>query len=115
MGLEDLFNAISLGTSLARRAVELKKQIDSLNSGPADDYQRPGDLVPPERRIADLELLGRNQAARITALELGLQDASAVSESLARRLSAIFWIAVSTAGVALLAAALSIVALLRVR
>lgn len=115
MGLDDLFKAISLGTSLARRAVELKQQIDSLRSGAPIDYTQPADAYALDHRIADLALLARNQAARITALETSLEISSALTESLARRLNAIFWIALSSGIVTTAALALSIVALLSAR
>jgi hypothetical protein len=115
MGLDDLFKAISLGTSLARRAVEMKQQIDSLRSAAPIDYSQPPDVGALDRRIADLELLARNQAARISLLETSLEMASALTESLARRLNAIFWIALSSGIVTTVALALSIAALLNSR
>lgn len=115
MGLDDLFKAISLGTSLARRAMDLKQQVDSLRSTPPIDYSQPSDLGSLDRRIADLDLLARNQAARITALESSLEIASALTETLARRLNAIFWIAISSGIVTTAALATSIVALLYAR
>lgn len=115
MGLNDLFKAISLGTSLARRAVDLKQQIDSLRSAPPVDYTHSADVTALDRRVAALELLARNQAARISTLESGLEIASALTESIARRLNAIFWIALSSGIVTTAALALSLAALLRAR
>lgn len=115
MALDDLFKAISLGTSLARRAVELKQHIDSLRPAAPVDYSQPADASALDRRIANLELLARNQAARITVLETSLELASTLTESLARRLNAIFWIALSSGIVTTAALALSIAALLRAR
>ena len=115
MGLDDLFKAISLGTSIARRAVDLKQQIDSLRSAPPIDYTQSADVTALDRRIAALELVARNQAARISALESSLEIASALTESIARRLNAIFWIALSSGIVTTAALALSLAALLRVR
>ncbi|MGA9884634.1 MAG: hypothetical protein WBQ34_13030 [Candidatus Acidiferrales bacterium] len=112
MGLDDLFKAISLGTSLARRAMDLKQQVDSLRTAPSIDYSPPTDVSAFDRRIANLELLARNQAARIIALESSLEISSALAESLARRLNAIFWIALSSGIVTTAALALSIAALL---
>jgi hypothetical protein len=115
MALDDLFKAISLGTSLARRAVELKQNIDSLRSSAPVDYHHPGDAGAFDRRIADLESLAGNQAARISALESGLEIATALTESLARRLSAIFWIALSSGIVTTAALAISIAAIVSAR
>lgn len=117
MGLDDLFKAISLGTSLARRAMDLKQQVDSLRTAPPADYAYTPqtDVGVLDRRIADLELLARNQAARITALESGLEIASSLAESLARRLSAIFWIALSSGVVTTAALAISVAALIYAR
>lgn len=115
MGLDDLFKAISLGTSLARRAVDLKQQIDSFRSAPAIDYTQPPNVSALDRRVADLELLARNQAARISALESSLEIASALTESIARRLNAIFWIALSSGVVTTAALAIALAALLRAR
>ena len=115
MGLDDLFKAISLGTSLARRAMDLKQQVDSLRTAPAIDYTRTADAGTLDRRIADLELVARNQAVRINCLESSLETASALTESLARRLSAIFWIAVSSGIVTTAALAISITALIYTR
>ncbi|MGH9716971.1 MAG: hypothetical protein ACRD4R_09630 [Candidatus Acidiferrales bacterium] len=115
MGLDDLFKAISLGTSLARRAMDLKQQVDSLRVAPAIDYSQTTSAGSLDRRIADLELLARNQAARITALESSLEFASSLTESLARRLGAIFWIALSSGIVTTAALAISIVALIYAR
>jgi predicted RNase H-like nuclease (RuvC/YqgF family) len=115
MGLNDLFKAISLGTSLARRAVDLKQQIDSLRSAPSVNYTQSEDVTALDRRVASLELLTRNQAARISALESSLEIASALTESIARRLNAILWIALSSGIVTTAALALSLAALLRAR
>lgn len=115
MGLDDLFKAISLGTSLARRAMDLKQQVDSLRAAPAIQYSQAADAGALDRRLADLERLTRNQAARITALESSLQIASALTESLAKRLGAIFWIAVSSGVITTAALAVSIAALVYAR
>jgi hypothetical protein len=115
MGLDDIFKAISLGTSLARRAMELKQQVDSLRTAPAIDYTRTADVGALDQRIADLELVARNQAARIAALESSIETASTLTESLARRLSAIFWIALSSGIVTTAALAISIAALISAR
>ncbi|MDE3108962.1 MAG: hypothetical protein KGL02_03375 [Acidobacteriota bacterium] len=117
MGLDDLLKAISLGTSLARRAVELKQHIDSLRSAPPSEsvQQQPPAATALDRRIADLELVARNQAARISAVESNLELATALAESLARRLNALFWIAVANAIVTTAALAVALAALLRAR
>lgn len=116
MGLDDLFKAISLGTSLARRAVELKQHIDTFRSAPpSTEYLPPPAATALDRRIADLELLARNQAARISSLESNFELATALTESLARRLNAIFWIAVSSGIVTTAALAVALAALLRAR
>ena len=115
MGLDDIFKAISLGTSLARRAMDLKQQVDSLRTAPPIEYTHSTDVGGFDRRIADLELLARNHAARISALESSLEVASTLTESLARRLNAIFWIALSSGIVTTAALAISIVALISVR
>lgn len=115
MALDDLFKAISLGTSLARRAVELKQHMDSLRPAAPINYPQAADASALDRRVADLELLARNQAARITVLETSLELASTLTESLARRLNAIFWIALSSGIVTTAALALSIAALLNAR
>ena len=115
MGLDDIFKAISMGTSLARRAMDLKQQVDSLRGAPPIDYSQPADVGALDRRIGNLELLARNQAARITALEAGLELSTALTETLARRLGAIFWIALSSGIVTTAALAISMVALLHVR
>ncbi|MGH9740029.1 MAG: hypothetical protein ACRD4X_15810 [Candidatus Acidiferrales bacterium] len=112
MGLDDLFKAISLGTSLARRAMDLKQQVDSLRTAPSIDYPPPTDVSGLDRRIANLEQLARNQAARVIALESSLEISSALVDSLARRLNAVFWIALSSGIVTTAALALSITALL---
>jgi hypothetical protein len=112
MGLDDIFKAITLGTSLARRAMDLKQQVDSLRGAPPIDYSQAADVGALDRRIANLELLARNQAARITALEASLEVSSTLVESLARRLGAIFWIALSSGIVTTAALAVSIIALL---
>ncbi len=115
MGLDDLFKAISLGTSLARRAVELKQHIDTLRSAPPIDAGQAADVSALDRRVAFLELVARNQTARITALESSLEVASTLTESLARRLSVIFWIAISSGIVTTAALAVAIAALLHAR
>jgi len=111
MGLDDIFKAITLGTSLARRAMDLKQQVDSLRGAPPIDYSQASDVDALDRRIANLESLARNQAARITALEAGLELSTALTETLARRLGAIFWIALSSGAVTTAALAISIAAL----
>lgn len=115
MGLDDIFKAISLGTSLAHRAMNLKQQVDSLRATPEIDYSPPADVSGLDRRIANLEQVARNQAARIIALESSLEISSALAESLARRLNAIFWIALSSGIVTTAALAIALVAFLRAR
>lgn len=113
MGLDDLFKAISMGTSLARRAVELKQHIDTLRSAPPIDDTQTAGASAFDRRVADLELLARNQAARIATLESSLELVTTLTESLARRLNAIFWIALSSGIVTTAALAVALAALLR--
>lgn len=115
MGLDDLFKAISMGTSLARRAVELKQHVDTLRSAAPIDSAPAPDVSVLDRRVADLELLTRNQAARIATLESSLELVTTLAESLARRLNAIFWIAISSGIVTTAALAVALAALLRAR
>jgi len=111
MGLDDIFKAITLGTSLARRAMDLKEQVDSLRGAPPIEYSQGADVGALDRRIANLELLSRNQAARISALEASLEISTALTETLARRLGAMFWIALSSGIVTTAALAISVAAL----
>lgn len=110
MGLDDLFSAIALGTTLVQQVLKLKKRINGLRSEAAVEDVRP-DADALDRRMDALERLARRQAAIIKDLEIGLEDASGVTESLARRVRAIFWIAVPGGIVALLALAISIAGL----
>lgn len=108
MGLDDLFSAIALGTTLVQQVLKLKKRINGLRSNAAVEDVRPYAVDALDRRVDALERLTRRQAAVIGDLEVGLEDASAITESLARRVRAIFWIAVPGGIVALLALAMSI-------
>ena len=114
MGFDDILTAIAWGGKLTRAVVSLKKHIDALRSGATFEYTQPSVLEALDRRTADLELLASRQAARINALETGLEDASAVTDALAHRVGTIFWIALISGTVALIALALSIVAIIRI-
>ena len=109
MGFDDILTTIALGGRLARAIVSLKKHVDALRSGATFEYSQPSALEALDRRTADLELLASRQAARINALETGLEDASAVTDALAHRVGTIFWIALIGGTVALIALVLSIV------
>lgn len=111
MGLDDLFNAIALGTTLVQQVMKLKKRINGLRSNAVVEDVQPDAVDALDRRVETLERLTRRQAALMKDLETGLEDASAVTESLARRVRTIFWIAVPGGIVALSALALSIAGL----
>jgi hypothetical protein len=111
MGFDDILTTIALGGRLARAVVSLKKHIDALRSGATFEYSQPSAIEALDRRTADLELLASRQAARINAVETGLEDASAVTDALAHRVGTIFWIALIGGAVALIALVLSIVAM----
>jgi hypothetical protein len=111
LGLDDLFTTIALGTKLTRAVLSLKKHIDALGSGVTLEYGQPSVLDALDRRTADLESLAGQQAARISALEGGLEDASAVTDALAHRVGTIFWIALISGAVGLIASVLAIVAI----
>ena len=111
MGLDDLFSTIALGAKLTRSVISLKKHIDALRSGAKVEYLQPSVLDALDRRTADLELLAARQADRITALETGLEDASGVADALAQRVGTVFWIALMSGTVALIALVLSIIAI----
>ena len=111
MGFDDILTAIALGTRLTKAVVSLKKHIDELRSGPASESLQPSPMEALDNRIRDLESLARRQAVRISDLELGLEDASAVTSALAQRVGAIFWMALLSGAVALIALILAILAL----
>jgi hypothetical protein len=111
MGLDDLFTTIALGTTLTRAVISLKKHISALRSGAAIEYLPPSALEALDRRTASLESLARRQSTRINDLESGLEDASAVTDALAHRVSTIFWIALMSGAVGLIALVVSIVAI----
>ena len=111
MGLDDLFSAIALGTTLVQQVLKLKKRINGLRSNAAVEDIRPNALDELDRRVDTLERVTHRQAAAIKDLEVGLEDASAITESLARRVRAIFWIAVPGGIVALSALVISIAGL----
>lgn len=115
MGFDDILTAIALGTRLTRSVVSLKRHIDVLRSGAAPEELRSAPIETLDRRINDLESLARRQAVRISDLELGLEDASIVTSALAQRVSAIFWIAVLSSTVALIALILSILTIAHAR
>lgn len=114
MGFDDILTAIAWGGKLSRAVVSLKKHIDALRSGATFEYSQPSAIDALDRRTADLELLASRQAARINALETGLEDASAVTDALAHRVGTIFWIALIGGTVALIALVLSIVAIAQI-
>lgn len=114
-GFDGILTTIALGTRLTRAVISLKKHIDALRSGAPLEYASPSVLDALDRRTVDLELLASQQAARIGALEAGLEDAFAVTNALARRVGTIFWIALMGGAVGLIALALSIVAIAHVR
>ena len=66
-----------------------------------------------KRTISDLETIAQEQDARISEVETILRDSMAVTEALARRVSTIFWIALTGCVVGLAALILSVVALTR--
>ena len=108
MGFDDILNAIALGTRLAKSVVSLKKHIDDLRSGAAPENPQPSPIEALDKRTSDLESLARKQAVRISDLEIGLEDASAVTSALAQRVGTIFWIALLSGTVALIGLILSI-------
>ena len=108
MGFDDILTAIALGTKLTRSVVSLKKHIDVLRSGAILENPQPSPIEALDKRTSDLESLARRQAVRIGDLELGLEDASVVTSDLAERVSTIFWIAILSGTVALIALVLSI-------
>lgn len=111
MGLDDLFSAIALGTTLVQQVMKLRKRINGLRSSAVVEDARPDAVDALDRRVDALERLNRRQAAVIKDLEVGLEDASEVTESLARRVRTIFWIAVPGGIIALFALAISIAGL----
>ncbi len=113
MGWDDIFNAIALGTTLARSVVRFRKHISALRAGPPVEYAQPSALEALDRRVAELESLAGRQAERISALQLGLDDASAVTSELVRRVGAIFWMVSLSATAALVALVIAIVAIAR--
>lgn len=111
MGLDDLFSAIALGTTLVQQVMKLRKRINGLRSSAVVEDVRSTAVDALDRRVDALERLNRRQAAVIKDLEVGLEDASEVTESLARRVRTIFWIAVPGGIIALFALAISIAGL----
>jgi hypothetical protein len=110
MGFDDLLTAIALGTRLTKAVVSLKNHIDTLRSGVMPENPQPSPIEALDKRTSELESLARKQAVRISDLEIGLEDAAAVTSALAQRVSAIFWIAIASGIVALIALILSILA-----
>jgi predicted nucleic acid-binding protein len=108
MGFDDILTAIALGTRLTKAIVSLKKHIDVLRSGATSGDLRPSPIEALDKRTSDLESLARRQAVRISDLELGLEDAAVITSALAERITTIFWIALLSGTVALLALILSI-------
>jgi predicted nucleic acid-binding protein len=115
MGFDGILTAIALGTRLTKAVVQLKKQIDDLRSGAAPENLQPPPIEALDKRTSDLESLARRQAVRISDLEIGLEDASAVTSALAQRVSTIFWIALMSGTVALIALILSILTIAHAR
>ncbi|MGH9736568.1 MAG: hypothetical protein ACRD8A_18505 [Candidatus Acidiferrales bacterium] len=111
VGLDDFFSAIALGTTLVQQVMKLKKRINGLRSTAVVEDVRPDAVDALDRRVDALERLTRRQAVVMKDLEIGLEDASAVTESLARRVRTIFWIAVPGGIAALSALAISIAGL----
>jgi len=111
MGLDDLFTTIALGARLTRSVIALKKHIDALRSGATAEYVQPPVLDALDRRTAALESLAGRQAERIAALETGIENASAVTNALAQRVGMIFWIALMSGTVGLIALVLAIIAI----
>lgn len=111
MGLDDIFTTIALGAKLTRAVVSLKKHIDALRSGTTFEYVQPSVLEALDRRTAELESLASRQAARIAALETSLADASAVTDALAHRMGTVFWLALMSGAIGLIALVLSIIAI----
>ena len=109
IGLDDVFGTIALGTKLTRAVMSLKRHIDAPRSGSTPEYVQPAVLEALDRRTADLESLASRQADRIAALETGLEDASGVADVVAERVGTVFWIALMSGAVGLIALVLSIV------
>jgi hypothetical protein len=111
MGFDDILNAIALGTKLTKAVVSLKNHRDALRSGATAQKPPLSPMEALDKRTSDLESLARKQAVRISDLELGLEDASAVTGALAQRVGAIFWIALLSGTLALIALIVSILAI----
>lgn len=110
IGFDDILTAIALGAGLTQAVVSLKKRIAALRSGAILENLKPP-VEALDKRTSDLESLARRQAVRISDLEIGLEGASAVTSALAQRVSTIFWIALVSGAVALVALILSILAI----
>jgi predicted nucleic acid-binding protein len=108
MGFDEILTAIALGTRLTKAVVSSKRHVDDLRSSAAPKTLQPSPIDALDRRTSDLESLARRQAARISDLEIGLEDAAVVTTALAERVSTIFWIAVLSGTVALISLILSI-------
>jgi hypothetical protein len=111
--LQEILAAISLGQRLLKSLAALRKDAASFRSEGSQTGAAFAQLDALHKRTGDLEIISREQDARIGEVESILKDSMLVTEALARRVGTIFWIALTGCATGLVALILSAIALSR--
>ena len=111
--LSDILTVISLGRKLIGTIADFRRDMQPPRPSDASKHVHAGRLEALESRLGDLELQAKEQDNRGAELEQSLKDALRATEALAERVSAIFWIATVSCGLALIGLIASVVALTR--
>src|SRR5690348_15970143 len=104
----EVFTAISLGRKIVRALADLKRDVGSVRPGGVATKPNVARFDMVEGRLDALEAELIDQNARTAELEAGLKDTLRVTEALAERISAMFWIVVTGSSIGLVGLVLSL-------
>lgn len=110
--ISDILDVIALGRKLIETIGDLRRDVQSARANHAGKSAGSAHEVL-EGRIGQVESQTRQHDVWLADLERSLDDALRATEALARRVSAIFWIAIVGCFLALVALIASAVALTR--
>lgn len=110
--ISDVLDVIALGRKLIETISDLRRDVQSARAGQSGK-RAPSAHEVLEARIGQVESQAREHDGRLVDLERSLNDTLRATEALARRVSAIFWIAIVGCALAIIGLVASAVALTR--
>jgi len=111
--ISDILEVIALGRKLIETISDLRRDVQSARTTHPGKSAGPSHVELLEGRIVQIESQTREHGVRLDDLEQSLNDTLRATEALARRVSAIFWIAIVGCTLAVVALVASAVALTR--